>query len=100
MQRNPSLSFSASPGTHEDPSNWSRSVSKPSKMASAQGYPDASHLGIGEDQDKRGTAFESTVGEVPEGRHTPLQCTTSVPPLMERSGSKMPAAPPDMEDIE
>lgn len=112
-----SSSSSSSFGTHEDQTGWGdpRPPPIPAKpgfvrkqprnpMASAQSQNGGS-LGVFEDPSKRvsnATVFDSMseLGEgLVESRKQPLSCTMSAP-LVDKRQSKMPAPPPDMEDIE
>ena len=121
-------SSGSSSAEHENPSGWSQPRPPPipakpgfvvhhgpgksiNAMASAQSHHNGSSLGLSEDDhrdDKRissATVFEevSPIGEgligVGGSRKQPLNCTMSAP-LGEKRQSKMPAPPPDMDDIE
>lgn len=114
-------SSSSSSAEHEDPSGWSqpRPPPVPAKpgfvvqhskcidaMASAQSHHHyGSSLGGLEEEDKRissATVFEE-VEPISEGlvggKKQPLSGTMSAP-LVDRRQSKMPAPPPNMDDIE
>lgn len=114
-----SSSSSSSASTHEDRSSWGDTLAPP--VPSRLGRPSAvskrckdlntmasgqnNSLDPLEDPNKRisnATVFESmsVLGEgLTEIRKQPLSCTASMP-LADNRQIKMPAPPPDMDDIE